>query len=88
MTSQISDMDVELENYHRTTSDLDLAIIELRLKLKAAEKEVEKERKLVNSGIAFVRRFKIDLADTVQHLQDGRKLKVILHNFNFCERLH
>jgi hypothetical protein len=76
MTSQISDMDVELENYHRATSGLDLSIIELKLKLKAAEKEVERERKLVNSGIAFVRRFKIDLGETVQYLQDGKKLKV------------
>jgi cilia- and flagella-associated protein 57 len=76
MTSQISDMDVELENYHKATSDLDLSIIELKLKLKAAEKEVEKEKKMVNSGIAFVRRFKIDLAETVQHIQDSRQLKV------------
>ncbi len=40
MTSQIKEMNVELENYHKSTLELELSIDDLKLKLKAAEKEV------------------------------------------------
>ena len=78
MTQQIADMDGELQNYNKKTQDLDLNIVELKLKLKAAEKEVEKERKMVTSASLYVKRFKIDLSETMQALQEPKKLKVTI----------
>jgi WD40 repeat protein/ElaB/YqjD/DUF883 family membrane-anchored ribosome-binding protein len=89
MTVQIKEMDVELENYHRSTSELELQIADLKLKLKAAEKEVEKERSQVNTGISFVRRFKVDLEDMIQHIQDPKKLKTSLKKLyhKYCKNV-
>ncbi|KAJ1339895.1 hypothetical protein BSLG_005430 [Batrachochytrium salamandrivorans] len=78
MTQQIKDMNVELDHYHRANADLDLAISDLKLKLKAAEKEVATERSKVNSGVALIRRFKIDLSETVQYVQEPKLLKTSL----------
>ncbi|KAL2919821.1 hypothetical protein HK105_200738 [Polyrhizophydium stewartii] len=78
MTQQIKEMDVELEHYHRANSDLDLTIADLKLKLKAAEKEVARERAKVNSGVALIRRFKVDLSETMQYIQEPKLLKTHL----------
>ena len=75
MTAQIKDMNVELENYHKSTSELDLSISDLKLKLKAAEKEVTKERNQAIQGIALIRNFKIDLQNMIQHIQEPKLLK-------------
>lgn len=85
MTLQIHDMDIELENYHKLTSDMDLEIAELQLRLKAAEKQVEKERRGVSSSIAYVKRFKIDLQETVS--LDAKKLKSGLKKlyYKYCK---
>ncbi|KAK6099155.1 hypothetical protein MT418_000606 [Batrachochytrium dendrobatidis] len=75
MAQQIKEMNVELEHYHRANADLDLTITDLKLKLKAAEKEVAKERSKVNAEVALIRRFKVDLSETVQYVQDPKLLK-------------
>ncbi|KAJ3000403.1 Cilia- and flagella-associated protein 57 [Globomyces sp. JEL0801] len=78
MTQQIKEMDIELENYHRVTSELDLSISDLKLKLKAAEKEVWKEKASVTNGVALIRRFKVDLEDTIKYIQEPKILKASL----------
>ena len=70
-------MDAELEHYHKANSDLELAITDLKLKLRAAEKEVAKERERVTSCAATVKRFKVDLNECVQFIQEPKVLKVI-----------
>lgn len=75
MTSQIKEMDVELETYSRVTSELELSIADLKLKLQAAEKEVEKEHAHVSTAISMIRRFKVDLEEMIHHIQDPKKLK-------------
>jgi cilia- and flagella-associated protein 57 len=89
MTLQIKEMDIELENYHRSTSELELQIADLKLKLKAAEKEVETERDHVTGGITIVRRFKVDLEDMIQHIQDPKKLKTSLKRLyhKYCKNV-
>jgi hypothetical protein len=76
MTHQIKDMDVELENYHKSNSNLELAINDLKLKFKASEKEVATERARVNATMAQVRKFKVDLNECVQFIQEPKMLKV------------
>jgi hypothetical protein len=75
MTSQIKEMDVELETYNRVTSELELSIADLKLKLQAAEKEVDNEHAHVNNAVSMIRRFKVDLEEMIQHIQDPKKLK-------------
>ncbi|KAJ3190576.1 Cilia- and flagella-associated protein 57 [Irineochytrium annulatum] len=75
MTHQIKEMDVELEHYHKANSNLELTIADLKLKLKAAEKEVATEYSKVKACMATVRRFKVDLNECVQHIQDPKVLK-------------
>ena len=69
-------MDVELDHYHKANSNLDLNIADLKLKLKAAEKEVAKERVRFKACAATVRRFKVDLSECVQYIQEPKVLKV------------
>ncbi|KAJ3044625.1 Cilia- and flagella-associated protein 57 [Rhizophlyctis rosea] len=75
MTHQIKEMDAELEHYHKANSDLELTITDLKLKLRAAEKEVAKERERVTSCAATVKRFKVDLNECVQFIQEPKVLK-------------
>ncbi|KAI9346401.1 WD repeat domain 65-like protein [Zopfochytrium polystomum] len=78
MTHQIKEMDVELEHYHKTNSNLELTIADLKLKLRAAEKEVAKERSRVKACVAIIKRFKVDLNDCVQYIQEPKLLKASL----------
>ncbi|KAJ3220181.1 Cilia- and flagella-associated protein 57 [Dinochytrium kinnereticum] len=75
MTHQIKEMDVELEHYNKANSNLELAIADLKLKLKAAEKEVAKERSKIKACAATVKRFKVDLNECVQYIQEPKQLK-------------
>ncbi|KAJ3074808.1 Cilia- and flagella-associated protein 57 [Podochytrium sp. JEL0797] len=75
MTHQIKEMDVELEHYHKANSDLDLSIADLKLKLKAAEKQVAKERSRVKGCCATIKKFKVDLNQAVQYIQEPKMLK-------------
>ena len=69
-------MDVELDHYHKANSNLELTIADLKLKLKAAEKEVANEREKVKTCSATIRRFKVDLNECVQYIQEPKILKV------------
>lgn len=78
MNRQIKDMEMELEHYNKSNLDLDLAISDLKLKLKAAQKQVDKEKEKVENGLGLLRRFKLDLSDAIQNLDDPKRLKVII----------
>jgi chromosome segregation ATPase len=79
MTTQIKEMDVELDNYNRVTSELELSIADLKLKLRAAEKEVAKEHSSVRSAELVVSRFKADMEDMIIHLPNPKKLKIVIY---------
>ena len=76
MSEQISEMDNELEQYHHVNNKLELAINDLKQKLRAAEKEVETERDQVQESSLVVKRFKVELAECMAHIQDPKALKV------------
>ncbi|KND04574.1 uncharacterized protein SPPG_00295 [Spizellomyces punctatus DAOM BR117] len=80
MTHQIKEMDVELEHYHKANSNLELTIADLKLKLRAAEKEVAKEHARVKGFAATVKRFKVDLNECVQYIQEPKLLKTHIKN--------
>jgi peptidoglycan hydrolase CwlO-like protein len=69
-------MDQELQQYNQNNSSLELSIAELKLKVKAAEKEVDKEKEKVKFCLAIVKRFKMDIQECVQHIQNPKLLKV------------
>jgi hypothetical protein len=69
-------MDVELDQYYKANSKLELTITDLKLQLKAAERECIKEREKWKLLSASVWRFKVDLVDTLQYIQDPKLLKV------------
>src|SRR5690242_9157543 len=71
-------MDVELAQYHKSNSKLELEITDMKLKLKSAEKEVCKEREKWKLLSTTVWRFKVDLVETLQHIQDPKMLKTSL----------
>jgi chromosome segregation ATPase len=68
-------MDIELQQYNKNNSALELSIADLKLKVKAAEKEVDTEKERVKAFLATVRRFKVDINDCVQHIQDPKAMK-------------
>ena len=78
MTSQINDMEIELSQYNSNNSNLNLKISHLKLKVSAAEKEVETEKEQVKGCLAIVKRFKVDLNECIQHIQNPKKLKVCI----------
>jgi hypothetical protein len=69
-------MNVELEHYNKSNSKLDLHITDLKQKLKAAEREVDKEKEKWKMLSASIWKFKVDLLETAQHIQDPKLLKV------------
>ena len=69
-------MDSELQQYNNNNSSLHLKISDLKLKVNAAEKEVETEKEKVKGCLAIVKRFKIDLNECIQQIQNPKKLKV------------
>jgi chromosome segregation ATPase len=75
MTQQIKEMDDELEQYHKQTTNMDLNIQDLKLKLKAVEKEKSKEHEKVEEYMAYVKRFRRDLYNTIQLIQNPHELK-------------
>ncbi len=70
-----SQMESELERFHKQNTQLELNIGELRQKLRAAETEGAKERQRGRDTEAAVRRFKTDLHNCVGYIQDPKLLK-------------
>ena len=75
MTGQIKEMDVELDQYYKSNSKLELAITDIKLQLKAAEREVAKEREKWKALSSKVMKFKVDLVDCLSFVQDPKLLK-------------
>eukprot|EP00163_Fabomonas_tropica_P019041 TRINITY_DN334_c0_g1_i4.p1 TRINITY_DN334_c0_g1~~TRINITY_DN334_c0_g1_i4.p1 ORF type:complete len:1057 (+),score=414.00 TRINITY_DN334_c0_g1_i4:945-4115(+) len=75
MKDQIKEMDQELERYHKNNSNLELTINDLRLKLNGMQADSGLQRQRINDLEAIIRRFKTDLHECVQHIQDPKMLK-------------
>jgi hypothetical protein len=75
MRMQIEEMDHELEQYHKSNAALDLMIGELRLKMDGMQAEIEGQKVTLESGASMISRFRTDLRECVQYLNDHKALK-------------
>merc|ERR1711977_316143 len=75
MKETIKEMDAELERYNKTNQVFELDNQSLQLKLDALHKELMKQRSTLADSEALNRRFRTDLEETVQYIQDYKMLK-------------
>jgi hypothetical protein len=68
-------MDEELSSFNKSNANLDLAVNDLRLKLRAAEKQVQIEKTKVFYYNSIIKKFKADLNECAQYIQDPKPLK-------------
>jgi len=75
MREQAREMDYELERYHKQNNQLDLAIQELKLRVGALQDEVLLQRTRYHDSRNYVKRFRHDLHECVQFIQEPKLLK-------------
>lgn len=69
-------MDLELEQYHKSNSALDLMISELRLKIDGMQREIDSLHSVAAESQGIVSRFRRDLDGCV--VDDNKKLKICM----------
>lgn len=72
---QIHEMESELERFHKSNTQLELALTESRQKLRAVDLELEQERLRVRDSKSLNTRILVELHDAVGYIQDPPKLK-------------
>jgi ribosomal protein S15P/S13E len=75
MKEQINKMDQELERYHKNNANLELSISDLKLKLGGVQRELKAQRNRAKDAEAYITRFKTEVHDVVQAIQDPHALK-------------
>jgi len=75
MKNQIKEMDRELEQFHRSNAQLDLMIGELRKKLDSMQQTIVGQRKRIGDQESVVSRFKSELHECVQFIQEPERLR-------------
>ena len=68
-------MENELENYHKTNTEQELQLQELRQKLRAIEAELHRAVQRNYDFTIVMNRYRSDLFSCMDHLQDPKKLK-------------
>ncbi|KAF1329363.1 hypothetical protein FI667_g5923, partial [Globisporangium splendens] len=74
MKEQIKEMDRELELFHKSNAQLDLMIGEQRKRINGMQDEIAKYRKVLGDQQTWIRRFRCDLYECVQHIQNPKEL--------------
>merc|ERR1711904_724593 len=75
MKTQILAMDAELEDYMRKNKQLALDISQLQMKQWALQEEIKTQKKKLRDDMALIKRFKIDLHECMQFIQEPKQLK-------------
>jgi WD40 repeat protein len=75
MKEQIKEMDHELEQFHKSNAQLDLMIGELRKRLDSMQMEIMRQRASLGDQESLVRRFRSELHESVQYIQDPKMLR-------------
>merc|ERR1719171_89054 len=75
MRTQIQAMDAELEDYVRKNKQLALDISQLQMKQRALQEEIKTQKKKLRDDMALIKRFKIDLHECLQFIQEPKQLK-------------
>eukprot|EP00927_Polykrikos_kofoidii_P004457 TRINITY_DN11755_c0_g1_i1.p1 TRINITY_DN11755_c0_g1~~TRINITY_DN11755_c0_g1_i1.p1 ORF type:complete len:1221 (-),score=291.71 TRINITY_DN11755_c0_g1_i1:257-3919(-) len=75
MKKKIQAMDADLEDYHKKKKQLSVNIEQLNLKQKSLQDEIVSQRKKMTDCQTIIKRFKNDLHECVQFIQDPKLLK-------------
>merc|ERR1719436_1901030 len=75
MKKQIQAMDSDLEDYHRKNKQLQVNIEQLQSKQRSLQEEIISQRKKMTDCQTIIKRFKNDLHETVQFIQEPKQLK-------------
>merc|ERR1719265_1317247 len=75
MRQQIQAMDAELEDYMRKNKQLALDISQLQMKQRALQEEIKTQKRKLKDDMALIKRFKIDLHECMQFIQEPKQLK-------------
>merc|ERR1711937_384075 len=75
MKTQILAMDAELEDDMRKNKQLALDISQLQMKQRALQEEIKTQKKKLRDDMALIKRFKIDLHECMQFIQEPKQLK-------------
>ncbi|DAZ95763.1 TPA: hypothetical protein N0F65_010265 [Lagenidium giganteum] len=76
MKEQIKEMDRELELFHKSNAQLDLMIGEQRKRINAMQEDIVRYRKTLGDQQTWIRRFRCDLYECVQHIQNPKELTI------------
>ncbi|CAK4985833.1 unnamed protein product [Aphanomyces euteiches] len=74
MKEQIKEMDRELELFHKSNAQLDIMIGEQRKRLDKMQHDITRNRKIIGDQQSLIRRFRCDLHDCVQSIQNPKEL--------------
>merc|ERR1719146_601053 len=80
MKKQIQAMDADLEDYHRKNKQLQLDISQLQVKQRSLQDEIVSQRKKMTDCQTIIKRFKNDLHECVQFIQEPKQLKESVTN--------
>lgn len=75
MMKQIQAMDSDLEDYHRKNKQLQVNIQQLQSKQRSLQDEIVTQRKKMLESQTIIKRFKNDLHECVQFIQEPKQLK-------------
>merc|ERR1712151_1404466 len=75
MMKQIQAMDSDLEDYHRKNKQLQVNIQQLQNKQRSLQDEIISQRKRMLESQTIIKRFKNDLHECVQFIQEPKQLK-------------
>merc|ERR1711937_841100 len=75
MKTQILAMEAELEDYMRKNKQLALDISQLQMKQRALQEEIKTQKRKLRDDVALIKRFKIDLHECMQFIQEPKQLK-------------
>merc|ERR1711959_197259 len=75
MKKQIQAMDADLEDYHRRNKQLSVDIAQLLQRQKGLQEEIVSRRKRLTDARTVIKRFKNDLHECVQFIQEPKQLR-------------
>merc|ERR1719321_940184 len=80
MKQQIKAMDYELEEYQRKNKQLALDISQHQMKQRALVEEIKSQKKRLREDLALIKRFKLDLSECMECIQEPKQLKEAVAN--------
>merc|ERR1719408_493498 len=80
MQTQIQAMNGELDEYMRNNKKLALEISQLQMKQRALQEEIKSQKKRLKDDMALIKRFKLDLSECMECIQEPKQLKEAVAN--------